>query len=581
VNGTWLAWLGTFLLFFCVAHGNFETTDAGFTMHAARGLWLRGDSGLRTQEQGGELIGEVQGARNIVTTQRQSEQGVGQRQHGKIGVNGRAYIWFPMGHVFLMTPFVPVANVLQQAAPDVDARFREKVKPNLSAVVTGTPVITQSLISMLLPSLCIATSIVLLFHIARALGSSSRDAVIAALAIGLSTQMFAVGREQLSDGPGLMLLLAALLPVVRMHRGVGTALTAVWAGLMAGAAVLVRYQTALAVVAFGLVVLLASRRRGRLVDVAWFALGGAPMLVVFLLTNYLRYGDALDTGYPDVSDWYNSSSIAGVAKMLFGAGRGAMWLSPLLWLGIPFALRRRDCGELRWLAWFLLLTPIAAFMAANGWQGGQCWAVRYITPGVVGLLAIALPQALPWRRWPRTWWALVAFGAFVALTSVVAPVRGVLQLGSQAVAAQADRAVAAGELDPAERARIDAADVTGWQPRYSPLLANWRYALRSHVGGFEGEDGRPRHGGEHTIEPLFGVAPVTPAQGHAPMRWEDRCGRHLWWRFWADLTGTSSWLLLLPPLLLAALCSWFGWRRLASGPEPVDPVPPSAIPTAG
>ena len=28
----WLAWVGTFLLFACVAHGNFETTDAGFTM---------------------------------------------------------------------------------------------------------------------------------------------------------------------------------------------------------------------------------------------------------------------------------------------------------------------------------------------------------------------------------------------------------------------------------------------------------------------------------------------------------------------------------------------------------------------
>tara|TARA_R110002094_G_scaffold170394_1_gene152616 strand:+ start:913 stop:1068 length:156 start_codon:yes stop_codon:yes gene_type:complete len=37
-KGTWLAFFGTFLLFVCVAHGNFEATDAGFTMHAARGL---------------------------------------------------------------------------------------------------------------------------------------------------------------------------------------------------------------------------------------------------------------------------------------------------------------------------------------------------------------------------------------------------------------------------------------------------------------------------------------------------------------------------------------------------------------
>ena len=42
-KGPLLAWLGAFLLFVCVAHGNFETTDAGFTMHAARALWHRGD----------------------------------------------------------------------------------------------------------------------------------------------------------------------------------------------------------------------------------------------------------------------------------------------------------------------------------------------------------------------------------------------------------------------------------------------------------------------------------------------------------------------------------------------------------
>ena len=124
MNKTWLAWLGTFLVFVCVAHGNFETTDAGFTMHAARGLWHRGDSALRTQAQGGELIGEIAGATNIVASQRESERGEGQRMHGKIGANGRAYIWFPMGHVFLMTPFVPIGDALASAAPEADADYR-------------------------------------------------------------------------------------------------------------------------------------------------------------------------------------------------------------------------------------------------------------------------------------------------------------------------------------------------------------------------------------------------------------------------------------------------------------------------
>src|SRR5882672_7575046 len=49
----WLfGWLATFFAFVAVAHGNFETTDAGFTMHAAKNLWERGDSGFRREDQG-------------------------------------------------------------------------------------------------------------------------------------------------------------------------------------------------------------------------------------------------------------------------------------------------------------------------------------------------------------------------------------------------------------------------------------------------------------------------------------------------------------------------------------------------
>jgi hypothetical protein len=100
------------------------------------------------------------------------------------------------------------------------------------------------------------------------------------------------------------------------------------------------------------------------------------------------------------------------------------------------------------------------------------------------------------------------------------------------------------------------------RPRFSPLHANWSYARHSRTGGFEDEHGAPRNGSANTIEPLFGITAAEPDQGNAPARWEDRCGRHLWWRFWADLTGVSSWLLAVPAFALALLFSFAGWRRL-------------------
>lgn len=543
----WVAlWLATFGAFAAVAHGNLETTDAGFTMVAARNLWLRGDSGIRRADQGGQGDGELAGAHYIHT----------ERTAGKIGTNGVAYTWFPVGHVWLLVPFVAVGERLDAALTAVDATFRERVARGASdggmtSILQGRPIGTQGLISLLVPPACAASILLLLLQIARTLGADRRAAAITALSILFATQGFAFGRETLSDGPGLTFLLGALLAVVAVQRGKGTVATSLGGGLAAGAAVLLRYQNAALLVAVGTVLVVACWRQRRWRDLAAFACGVLPAAVLLLAVNHARFGDPFDTGYPKVDDWLVQPMWLGATKILFAAGRGVAWFSPLVWLALPFALARR-AGPLRWLGWALFLFPLAFFALANGWQGGQCWAARYVTHGLVALLVLTLPHSQPWRRWPKAWLLLVLLGLFVNVTSVVAPVRGVLQLGAQAVAASG--------------AVGDAADITGWQPRYSPLWGNWRYAFASRTGGFEDELGQPRDGSAHTIEALFGVAATIPEQGRAPIRWEDRCGRHLWWRFWGDLLGIPGWLLLLPCVALALLAGWCA-RGLLSPPS--------------
>ena len=562
-----MAWLGTLLLFVCVAHGNFETTDAGFTMHAARALWHRGDSALLTRQeaegQQGVLIGELEGAAFIKQSELRHAEGTGMRSCGMTGVEGLVYVWFPMGHVFLLSLVVPLGDAAGRWLPDADDLFRQRVESVfVQSFVEGSPVATQAVISLLVPTLCIATSLLLLYRIARELGADARASVCTALSICVATQAFSLGREQLSDGPGLMLLLAGMLPVVRLHCGRGTAATALWAGAMSGCAVLVRYQTALTVVLFALIVAVAARRRCSWRLLAAFLLGGLPLLVVFVSTNYFRYGDPLETGYPSIGDWFRADFFVGLSKMLFAAGRGVMWFSPLLWLALPAATCRRSPVRLRWLAWALFLTPVALFSTAQGWQGGQAWAIRYVTPGVVALCALVLPQARPWDHRPRAFKAMLVVGCFVSLTSVVAPVRGQIELMSHALRAHEQRAVAAGTLE-AHQQTVDTADVGGWHPRYSPLYRNWLYAWHSRVGGFEGADGAPSAASDQTVGAVYGVAARTPEQATAPLHWADRCGRHLWWRFWGDLYGVSGLFLVVPFAVLGSLLAWFGWRGLS------------------
>ncbi|MBX3461927.1 MAG: glycosyltransferase family 39 protein [Planctomycetes bacterium] len=573
-GGTWrawvLAWLGAFGAFALVAHGNLESSDSALTMHAARALWQRGDSGLLRADQGGERLGEQIAAGYI------HEHGA----LGKVGRNGRAYVWFPVGHVVLLAPIAGVGDRLEAAWPAVERRWREVAAPGADAsqlrwsvtYVHGHPVLTQGLIALLVPPACGATLLLLLFVLARTLGAAPRDAGRAALAIGLGTQAFALGRETLADGPGMCCLLAALWAVVRAHQGAARPAVLAFGGVAAGLAVSLRYQHAVAVAVLLLVVALVCRRRRDLRPLLAFTLGGAPFLLLLLATNHARHGSVFDTGYPQVADWYTQSLGLGLLKLGCAAGRGVLWLSPLLWLALPLALRRAHVPVLRGLAWVLFATPFLLFAGAKGWQGGECWGARYVTPGVVVLLALVLPQAQPWRRRPWLWRLLLALGLFANLTSVVAPVRGQVQLASQAARAEAMHQ--GRELD------ADAvADLVSWRPRYAPLHSNWRYLRQSHVGGFEDEHGAPRHGSAHTIEALFGVAAVVPEQGLAPLRWEDRCGRHLAVRFWADLLAVPGWWLLVLPLLLAALGARFGWRRLlaqsAPPSAPLKPMPPA------
>ncbi len=125
-----------------------------------------------------------------------------------------------------------------------------------------------------------------------------------------------------------------------------------------------------------------------------------------------------------------------------------------------------------------------------------------------------------------------------------------------------------GQISKEDWENLDPADHFFFLPRFSPLHANWTYAVRSLRGDFENARGLPRNGSTNTIEPLFGVPAVDPKQGDAPVYWEDRHGRHLWWVFWGDLLGVSSWLLVLPVVVASAIFLSLAGRERRNSRQP-------------
>lgn len=569
-----LLWLGFWLLFAAVAHGNLETTDSGATMHAARNLLLRGDAGMRRfEDQARDREHPMCAAEGMLAAKIDQEAARGVTYYGKKGKDTELrYVWFPVGHVWLMLPCVAVGELLAKALPTVEQRYRETVAPaqlDTPLPQTNYPfgmcVFDHAVVAMVLPSAFGALSVLLLFLLALELGCSRRQALLSAVATLVGTQLFPLGRETLSDGPGMAFLLAALLVAVRVHRGPVRTRHLLLGGFAGGAAVLVRYPHAPLVAVLTAVVGIAALRQKRPAVLSWFLLGALPSAIALLVDNQLRFGSPFDTGYPSAGTWFTYPIWFGLPKLLFAAGKGILWFSPLLWLLLPAGLSAVRVGRLRLLAWILLLIPLLVFSGTVGWQSGQCWGARYVTPGVVAFAALVLPQARPWQSHPRLFRLLLGLGGLLCLTSVVAPTRGHNQLAAQAARAHYHAAFERGEITATDWASVDhdPEDHYFFEPRYSPLHTHWRYAWLSATGGFEDAAGQPRDGAANTIEPLFGVTSPNAEWGKAPQRWEDRNGRHLWFLFWGALLGVSGWLLLLPVAALAIAVLWAGWRAVS------------------
>jgi hypothetical protein len=179
------------------------------------------------------------------------------------------------------------------------------------------------------------------------------------------------------------------------------------AGLLAGCAVLVDYQTAFAIVPLGIYVAVKHARA-----IPWMVAGGIAPLAVLLAYHAICFGSPLRTGYA-TAIVYGSDHAHGLLGMttpraaavwgtLFAANNGLIVLMPWLLLALPggIVLWKREraivLASLGVCAVFLYFIWSIVF-----WRGGWEVGPRYVTamlPFLLPLVAVGIAEL---RRTPR------------------------------------------------------------------------------------------------------------------------------------------------------------------------------------
>lgn len=525
-----LLFLGSLLAFAFSAHGYLENTDAEITMHASRAWWQRGGPGLvgpgrETLLAGGQSSWPAEQA--IVGAYLEDPK---LPRYGRMGIDGKGYVWFPIGHQALFVPAMALADLCARLWPDTEARFRElKADP-----LRGQFFFERFFASFLSP-LAAAGTVIALWLLLRALGVRAKDALIAIGVATLCTQFWAGSRETLSDMPGTFFLVACAALVARYARPLpagGDPGTLLLAGLLGGLGVLVRYPQALPLAGLGMWAAHATWRAKHLVHLVWFAAGGLPALALLLYANQSRFGDPLETGYSGGVGFSSYPLLYGLPLLFLAFGKGMLWFSLPLWSAFAQLGKRavRSAAPLR----FVLLTfvvPLPLYATLHYWAAGQCWGIRYLTGVIVLFVAVALALGRPWQSSPRTFWAIAALGFVLSAGGIVTSYVGHQQYAYLAAPVEWQRPP--NEVD----------NNVNFEPRYSPLHGHWVYAWLAASGRIE--SGRS----EDSTEPLFGVR-VT---GTAPPRREDSGFRHLWWRYVRDVWPGFPSALVGAGLAVAAL----------------------------
>lgn len=169
----------------------------------------------------------------------------------------------------------------------------------------------------------------------------------------------------------------------------------IWAGVLMGAAVLIRLDSVVVLPAFWR----GPRRTARLLP------GLALAAAAWGAANWYRFGSPLRDGHGQDPAMALDPSSWGVAGLLASPGKGLAFYAPVAFLGLAMC---RD-----WRLWVPLALSVLLHGLMRDWTGGTGWGPRFLLPV---LPLVLLPLC---RRGAGGWvfWVLCGWGCLLTLAA--------------------------------------------------------------------------------------------------------------------------------------------------------------------
>jgi hypothetical protein len=315
------------------------------------------------------------------------------------GPDGRMYSIYGLLPSLTHVPGVLLRNAIVSTSPDTRA-LATAVTSHLAAALLG------GLTCLLFFGMCVRQ------------GASARAGTLATLILAFATGLFVYARSPFSEivqAACFTGFCAALLriedePTPTRARALGA-----WAGLLLNSKLI--FALSIAGGAVYLLYLLRGKRH-TLLQVAFHASSTlAPLVVLALAYNWIRWGGPFVTGYEVVYVSLRERVWTGLHGLLASPGKGLVLYSPPVIaaaFAIPAFVRERPRQALAIL--LCAAPPVLYYSRFLSWSGDYAWGPRYLTyllPAAMLPLALALDRLLAGAR--RDWSARALLVGVLAL----------------------------------------------------------------------------------------------------------------------------------------------------------------------